>query len=108
MIEPPFSPQLLASAGRHSLRHSSLSGFAFGCCSTRRSRRSEQPRSLATVAAIRLASSRVRLIARQAVRCGDYVGNRGECESARLALETTFMTLSGNVGSLMLHLDRHV
>jgi hypothetical protein len=43
-----------------------------------------------------------------ALPCGDYVGNRGECESARLALETTFMTLSGNVGSLMLHLDRHV
>ena len=35
MIEALFSPQLLASAGRHSLRHSSLSGFAFGCCSTR-------------------------------------------------------------------------
>jgi hypothetical protein len=39
--------------------------------------RSEQPR-LATFAANRLASSRVRLIARQAVRRGDYVGNRGE------------------------------
>ena len=42
--------------------------------------------------AMRRASSPVRLIARQAVRRGDYVGNRGECGSARLALETTFMT----------------
>src|SRR6266480_3534231 len=46
-----------------------------------------------TFAAIRRVSSRVRLIARQAaVRRGDYVGNRGKCGSARLALETTFMS----------------
>jgi hypothetical protein len=42
----------------------------------------------------RHASSRVRLIARQAVRPGDYVGNRGKRGSERLALETTFMTPS--------------
>jgi hypothetical protein len=48
--------------------------------------------SLAMFTAMRHASSRVGLIARQAVRRGDYVGNRGECGSARLALETTFMT----------------
>jgi hypothetical protein len=33
----------------HSPRHSSLSGFAFGCCSSRCSRRSEQPRQLGDV-----------------------------------------------------------
>jgi hypothetical protein len=33
-------------------------------------------------------------LGRQAVRRGDYVGNRGESGSARLALETTLMTLS--------------
>ena len=54
--------------------------------------RIDDPDGLAMFAAIRLASSRVRLIARQAVRRGDYVGNRGKSGSARLALETTFMT----------------
>jgi hypothetical protein len=34
-------------------------------------------------------------LGRQAVRRGDYVGNRGESGSARLALETTFMTHNG-------------
>jgi hypothetical protein len=48
-VEALFSSQLLASAGRHSLRYSSLSGFAFGCCSTRCSRRSKQPRQLGDV-----------------------------------------------------------
>jgi hypothetical protein len=47
---------------------------------------------LAMFTAMRHASSRVRLIARQAVRPGDYVGNRGKRGSERLALETTFMT----------------
>src|SRR5436190_6148740 len=37
--------------------------------------------SLAMLAVMRRASSRVRLIARQAVRRGDYVGNRGECSA---------------------------
>jgi hypothetical protein len=41
---------------------------------------------------MRHASSRVRLIAPQAARRGEYVGNRGKSGSARLALETTFMT----------------
>jgi hypothetical protein len=34
------------------------------------------------------------LIASQAVRRGDYVGYRGECGSARLALETTWAVLA--------------
>jgi hypothetical protein len=42
------SSSCLASAA-HSPRHSSLSGFAFGCCSSRCSRRSEQPRQLGDV-----------------------------------------------------------
>jgi hypothetical protein len=45
------------------------------------------------LAAIRRASSRVKLVARQAVRCVDYVGNQGRSGRARLALETTFMTV---------------
>ena len=36
--------------------------------------------SLAMLAAMRLASSQVRLIARRGVRRGDYVGNRGSAE----------------------------
>jgi hypothetical protein len=50
------------------------------------------PGGLVTFAAIRLVSSRVRLIARQAVRRGDYVGNRRKSGRAQLAPETTFMT----------------
>ena len=33
-----------------------------------------------------------RLQFRHDLRRGDYVGDRGECGSARLALETTFVT----------------
>jgi hypothetical protein len=56
--------------------------------------------SVAMFAAIRLASSRVRPTARQAVRRGDYVGNRGKTGSARLALEMTFMTHCDTNGPL--------
>ena len=48
--------------------------------------------TFATFATTRLASSRVRLIARQAVRRGEYVENRGKCGSARLVLDTKLMT----------------
>jgi hypothetical protein len=69
---------------------SSLSGFApLAAVPLAVLAAASSPDGLATFAAIRLASSRVSLIA---VRRGDYVGNRGECGSARLALETTLMT----------------
>jgi len=52
--------------------------------------------SLAKFAAIRRASFRVNRIGRQAVRRRRYLRNRGISGSARLALETTLMTLSGS------------
>ena len=76
----------------------SLSGSAFGRCSIVLAAASSSG-SLPMFAAMRLASSRVRLIARQAVRRGDYVGNRGKSGSARLALETTFMTHNGRAAT---------
>ena len=58
---------------------------------------SQQLGSLAMLAAMRRASSRVRLIARQAVRRGDMSEIRGRSGSARLAFVTTLMLRSRDI-----------
>jgi hypothetical protein len=87
-------PQMMAHdvSGRSPARESAIEARDF--CSS-------PCGSLAMFTAMRHASSRVGLIARQAVRRGDYVGNWGKSRSARLALETMLMTRSGPLRELL-------